>query len=132
MPSRTLLWALVFGATALALGCGNQLKSVAVSPATADARNFPNGQVQFTATGIYSGSSQRVPVNNVTWCIGSSSGVCNGNIASAATVDGRGLAQCVPSKSSTVTVLAGTGGPANMPDAGHQLAVFGSAQLTCP
>jgi hypothetical protein len=133
MTSRTLLWALVFETALWSLGCGgNSLKSVTVSPASAEAQNFPNGQVQFTATGVYSGSSHPAPVNNLSWCIGSSSGLCNGNIASAATVDGKGLAQCLPSRTGTVTVIAGTGGAIGMPDTGHQFAVFGTAQLTCP
>src|ERR1700751_3778810 len=61
-------------------GCGNsKLSAVSVSPAVADAQNFPSGQVQFTAIGSY-GSSKPVPLNNVTWCIGSTNGGCNGNI----------------------------------------------------
>ena len=124
---------LALGTISLALGCGsNRLTSVTVSPAAADARNFSNGQVQFTASATYSGSSHPVPANNLSWCIGSSSGTCNGNIASAATVNGSGVAQCVSSSSATVTVIAGSGGPVTMPDTGHQFAVFGTAQLTCP
>jgi hypothetical protein len=114
-------------------GCGNShLTSVSLSPAVADAQSFPGGQVQFTATGTYSGSSKVVPVKNVTWCIGSSTGMCNGNIAAAATVDGNGLASCLPGATGTVTVLAGSGGRASNPDGGRQLTVFGAAQLTCP
>ena len=115
------------------LGCGNSnLTSVSLSPTVADAQNFPGGQVQFTATGTYSGSSKVVPLKNITWCIGSATGACNGNIAAAASVDGNGLAQCLPGATGTVTVLAGSGGPPSMPDMGHQLSVFGTAQLTCP
>jgi hypothetical protein len=133
MNYRTSLCALAFGATSLALGCGgNELKSVMVSPAKADARNFPNAQVQFSATGVYGSSSKPVPATNLTWCVGTSSGICNGNIASAATVNGNGVAQCLPGTSGTVNVIAGTGGSAPMPDTGQQLKVFGTAQLTCP
>ena len=133
MIYRTWLCSVVLGSSILALGCGgSRLTSVTVNPAAADARDFPNGQVQFTATGTYNGSSRRMPANNVSWCIGSRSGMCNGNIASAASVLGNGVAQCVPNRTGTVTVLAGTGGPMNPPDTGHQFAVFGTAQLTCP
>jgi len=56
------------------LSCGSdrQLQSISIQPPTADAKNFPNGQVQFTATGIFSGSSVPVPLTSkdVTWCYG--------------------------------------------------------------
>ena len=133
MTNRKFLWALLFVTISLAVGCGsNRLTSVSVSPAVADARNFSNGQVQFTASGTYSGSSNPVTVNNLSWCVGSSSGRCNGNIASAASVSGNGVAQCVSGATGTVTVIAGTGGAVTMPDTGHQFTVFGTAQLTCP
>ncbi len=116
------------------LGCGNSgLTSVSVSPAVANAQNFPNGQVQFTAMGIYGGSSKRVPVSNLIWCVGTSTGSCFGNIAVPASVDGNGLAQCHNVAAGTVTIIAGTGGQQMpMPDGGQQLQVFGTAQLTCP
>ena len=133
MTYQKLLRTLMFGTILLALGCGsNRLTSVSVSPKHADARNFPNGQVQFTASGIYSDSSHPAPVKNLSWCIGNSSGVCNGNIASAASVSGNGVAQCASGASGTVTVIAGSGGAVTMPDTGHQLKVFGTAKLTCP
>ncbi len=105
----------------LAAGCG-QSTPVTLSPASADAQNFPNGIVQFSAKGV----------SSPTWCIGSASGMCNGNIASPATIDSTGRAQCVSGLSGTVTVLAGTGGSVMNPDGGHQLSHFGTAQLTCP
>jgi len=114
------------------LGCGNNsLTSVSLSPAVADAQNFPGGQVQFAATGTYSNSSKVVPLTNVTWCIGSAAGMCNGNIAAAASVNGNGLAQCLPGAAGMVTVIAGSGGRQLNPDGAHQLTVFGTAQLTC-
>jgi hypothetical protein len=124
----------VIGLSFLAMsGCGNsKLASVSLSPMVADAQNFPGGQVQYTATGTYSNSSKVVPLSNVTWCVGSPTGMCNGNIAAAASVDGSGLAHCNNTVAGTVTILAGTGGSGVMPDGGHQLTVFGTAQLTCP
>jgi len=113
------------------LGCGNnKLTSVTVSPAAAVAQ--PGGQVQFTATGTFSGSSKQVPLKNITWCVGSSSGMCNGNIVSPASVDGNGLAQCLTGASGTVTILAGSGSHITLPDMPFPLDVFGTAQLTCP
>lgn len=118
----------LFSLVALTLaGCGNShLKSVTVTPATADAKNFPGGQVQFTATG------KPVPVKNVQWCVGSATGFCNGNVASAATVDGNGLASCTGVLNGTSIILAGTTNSMGMPDQGGQLNIFGTAKLTCP
>ena len=66
-----------------------------------------------------------------TWCIGSSNGFCDGNIAQHAYVSA-GLAQCDQGFTGTVTVLAGQKGPTPGPDQGYQLQPFGAAQLTCP
>ena len=136
MERRTTLWIVIaLSILILAmLGCGNsKLTSVSLSPNVADAQNFPGGQVQYAAMGTYSSSSKPVPLTNVTWCIGSATGGCNGNIAAAAFVSGNGLAQCLTGAVGTVTVIAGSGGrPPSNPDGGYQLAVFGTAQLTCP
>lgn len=45
-------------ATASCGGGSNQLRSIAISPAMADAQNFPNGQVQFIATGTFTNGSK--------------------------------------------------------------------------
>ena len=116
----------------LALGCGNnRLLSIGVSPAAADAKNFPGGKVQFTASGTFANSPRPVPLTNVTWCIGTAGGICNGNIAPAAAIDANGVAQCL-SSSGRVTVLAGVHPRQMNPDTGQQLRTFGSAQLACP
>ena len=119
-------------------GCGSsrQLQSVTLNPASADARNFSNGQVSFAATGAFSKppTPMQLTSMDVTWCVGSSTGACVGNINAGATVDQNGVAQCVSGFAGTVTILAGTA-PSNMspvPDVGEQLKVFGAAQLTCP
>lgn len=54
---------------ALSLSCSSSggLKSVAITPPTADAQAFPNGQVQFAAMGTYPGQSQAVAVNAMWW-----------------------------------------------------------------
>jgi len=103
------------------MACGNN-QPITVSPSSADAKNFPHGIVQFTAMGV----------SSPTWCIGAAGGQCNGNIASAASINASGQAQCNPNQSGTVTVLAGTGGHVVNPDAGMIFSRFGSAQLTCP
>lgn len=113
------------------LGCGNhKLVSVSVTPAIAVVTKA-GGQVQFSATGTYNDSSKPVPLmQGIVWCVGSSSGVCNGNITAPATISGNGLAQCV--SPGRVAVLAGTGTSSMTPDVGQQLQVFGTAQLVCP
>jgi hypothetical protein len=114
-------------------GCGNsKLTSVTITPAAADAQNFPNGQVPFTAMGTFSDSSKPVPLTTVTWCVGSSNGLCNGNIASPATIDSKGLARCTGVLNGTANILAGTDISMGMPDTGQQLRIFGTAKLTCP
>ena len=116
--------------------CGNncQLQTVTLSPIAADAHNFPNGQVNFAATGNFNKPPSPVQLTSkdVGWCVGTSGGACAGNIATGATVDQNGVAQCVPGFSGTATVLAGTGGTTSMPDTGSQRKIFGAAQLTCP
>jgi hypothetical protein len=120
----------------LSFGCGGgrQLESVTLSPVIADAQSFANGQVPFSATGNFSKppSPQPLTSKDVTWCVGSSTGVCAGNINSGATVDQSGLAQCVPGFSGTATILAGKATPAMNPDGGAQMSIFGAAQLICP
>jgi hypothetical protein len=69
---------------------------------------------------------------DVTWCTGSNSGMCVGNINPGATVDQNGLAQCVPGFTGKATILAGTGSSSMNPDGGSQLKIFGAAHLTCP
>jgi hypothetical protein len=121
---------------AVLAGCGStrQLQSVSLSPAAADARNFPNGQVSFKATGSFNKPPSPVPLTgqDVMWCVGTSNGVCAGNISPGATVDQNGTAQCGPAFVGTVSILAGQGAVMSMPDTGQQLKIFGAAQLTCP
>jgi hypothetical protein len=115
-------------------GSNRQLQMVTLSPAVADAQSFPNGQVNFAATGAFSKPPSPVPLTSkdVSWCTGTTGGACAGNIATGATVSPNGVAQCQTGFSGTVTILAGTGGTTSMPDTGTQLKVFGAAQLTCP
>ncbi len=118
-------------------GCGSSrhLQSVTLTPPTADAQNFANGQVPFAATGTF--TKPPSPVNltskDVLWCVGSSDGGCVGNANPGATVDQTGVAHCNPGFTGTATVLAGTPSMVMVnPDSGPLLKVFGSAQLTCP
>lgn len=123
---------LIVGLFTLACGSSRTLKSVTVSPATATAQN---GQAQFSATGVFSGSSTPRPLTSrdITWCVGTSAGVCNGNINAGGTISQDGLAQCTAGFSGNATVLAGKlASKIVNPDGGQPMSVFSSAQLTCP
>ncbi len=127
-----LLLILVF----LSSSCGSsrELNSISVSPATADAQKFPNGQVQFTATGTFNMAPTTVTPLSVTWCPQATCGV--GTPANVGiTIDGNGLGQCEPTFSGTVTIVAEA--PRNpgamiMPMSGMNGMVSGTAQITCP
>ena len=132
-----LAWPVVLLAALVTSGCGSsrQLRSVTLSPSTADAQNFPSGQVPFVAVGTFSNPPSPVNLtsNVVLWCVGGGDGLCVGNANPGATVDQTGTAQCNTGFAGTATILAGT--PSNImvnPDSGPKLNVFGSAQLTCP
>jgi hypothetical protein len=127
----------VLAAALATLGCGSgrQLQSVTLVPASADAKDYPNGQIPMTATGMYSQPPSPVLLtsNDIVWCVGTSNGLCNGNIASPVIVDVNGVAQCSLGKTGTATVLAGKpSSKAVTPDGGSQLKIFASAQVTCP
>jgi hypothetical protein len=136
---RSWEWLPVAVVLMAASGCGSsrQLQSVALSPAAADAKSFPNGQVNFTATGMYNKPPSPVVLgsSDVLWCVGTASGTCAGNVEVGATVDQNGVTQCTSGFSGTATILGGTlksgTGPV-IPDGGSQLKIFGAAQLTCP
>lgn len=134
---------LLFAGAVVLAGCGSshQLKSVAVTPATAGAKNSADGKVEFTAAGTFSSppSPQMLTTPQVMWCYGGVAnaanpvaGTCAGNIAQFATVDQNGVAQCAPGFQGTVAILAGTQPSMGNPDGGTQLKVYGSAELTCP
>jgi hypothetical protein len=116
-------------------GSGRQLQSVTLVPTAADAKDYPNGRIPMTATGSYNKPPSPVLLtsNDIVWCVGTSSGACNGNIASPVIVDLNGVAQCSGGQGGTATVLAGKpSSTAVKPDSSFQLKVFASAQVTCP
>ena len=52
----------------LACGSGSyKIQSITVSPATADAQNYPNGQVPFVATGYYNSAPGTVTPLQANW-----------------------------------------------------------------
>lgn len=130
-------------AASVALSCGNPadppkpgdpLESITVTPAVADAKDYPNGQVQFTATGYYSTNpKQGVPLTSPGW------GSCyENNPTSEVTVSPTGVAQCATGAVGTFTVWADAPPNVNGPNClainacGGGCFVAGTAQLTCP
>ena len=123
-----LLGILVAVAT-IFLACGSNnrsLQSVSVRPTAAQSK------AQFTAMGTYNQMPTSVDITNTaTWCIGTTGGMCDADIAIEASVTS-GLALCASGFSGTLTVLAGQPGPPPGMNLGSQLKPFGAAQLTCP
>jgi len=125
-------------AAAMTLACGSSanhtLQSVAITPASADAKNYPGGLVQFTATGTYSVPPSPVTPLAATW------GTCDqgGNATSEVSVSASGLAQCASGAAGTYKVWAfdlETGGymcTVENACGGGCGRVTGTAQLTCP
>jgi hypothetical protein len=116
MKLRTLFLALPL---IIVTGCGNSaprvLQSVSASPASADARNFPNGQVRFVPTGTYNKAPVTVtPLAVTAW---------SANPSTIATVDQNGIAACYPGQIGTVKIRVAVAGDGPMMDV---------AQLTCP
>jgi hypothetical protein len=127
-------------AASFALSCGakspgqgqDPLQSITLSPAAADAQDYPNGQVQFTATGYYVDPPRTVTPLSAFW------GTCYQEApTSEVSVTQGGVAQCAPGAAGTYTIWA------NDPPwpsveclaitaCGGGCFVVGSAQLTCP
>jgi len=134
---RFFLFLLVLAA-AVTLACGSSasrtLQSVSITPASADAQNYPRGLVQFTATGTYAAPPSPVTPLTATW------GACDlsGNITSQVSVSANGVAQCASGAVGTYKVWAfdfnATGPTCLVESACGQGCgrVTGTAQLTCP
>jgi len=135
------LSALALGVAALlTLSCGSSansdpnhvLQSITLNPATADAQDYPNGQVQFTATGYYNSAPNPVTPLTAAW------GTCYQSApTSEVTVSSAGVAQCASGAAGTYTVFADdvSGSGANctaITACGGGCQISGSAQLTCP
>ena len=118
------------------IGCGTPgttnpsrvLQSIAVMPASADAQNFPSGQVQFTATGTFSQPPSPSPVPFVA----PYSGGWQVSDPVIATITQTGLAQCTFHASGTVTVTAIASANSCADRGCMSVAVLGTATLGCP
>ncbi len=124
---------------AACLSCGSStgLKSVTITPATADAKSSPNGQVQFTAMGTSHGSTGSVPVNVRWWNSRPWFTAPTPTPANEINIDDNGIATCtnIPGLSGTFTIWATAPkdqsiDPSQMKQSTPQ--VTGVAQMTCP
>ena len=125
MTRSGLLFLVALSLTLITLACGSstprQMQSITVEPATADSQAFPNGQVQFTATGNFNKPPLTETPVAVAWTVSE---------ATIATVDSSGVAQCVAGAVGTTTI---TGTLTVQPLDGKGGSTFtGTAQLTCP
>jgi hypothetical protein len=121
-------------ALALLLSCGNSLRELVamdLSPNVADAQNYPNGQVQFTATGTYNLYPLSGPVQPALWSIYKPQ-----NTQNVATITQSGLAQCGNAVGTFSVQAYAVSNPSASQTPQNLLtskqAVLGLASLTCP
>jgi hypothetical protein len=111
---------------------GRVLYSITVTPPTADAQTFPNGQVTFTASGMFSVAPSPAPLTFAAPYTGQFN-VANptnppATIASVvATGNSSVTVQCTSGATGTVSVVASA-----FANNGTNTVITGSAQLTCP
>lgn len=119
-------------AAASVLGCGSsrRLKSITITPANADAQNYPGGQVQFTASGTYTDGSKVNPLGVVWW-----GGQPWTKMPWIIQLDSNGLASCGSAQPGTYSVLATAPLDPNVPLTQMNMStpqLSATAQLTCP
>ncbi len=111
-------------------GSSNTLQSISISPASADAQNSPNGQVQFAATGTYANGSHVKPLT-VEWSPGDPSTAHPWTTP----VDSNGVASCGAAPAGTYPIWALAPADLNTPVSAMKQGtalVTGTAQLICP
>jgi len=109
---------------------GRVLTAISVSPENADASQFPNGQVTFTATGQFSLPPLSAPVTFKSPYAGSfivdnPGGQTIANIVSTGT--GTITVQCASGVTGTVNLIASASA-----NNGTQIVVTGQGTLSCP
>lgn len=111
---------------------GRILYSISVTPATADAKDFPNGQVVFTASGSYSLAPSPAPLTFMAPYAGEF-------IVANPTNPPAEIASVVSTGNSTVTVACESGASGTVAvvasasaNNGTDTVITGSAELTCP
>jgi len=138
LPFTLSFLALIVAASVAALSCGassqSQLQSITVNPAVADAQDYPNGEVPFTATGFYVNPPHSAPIST-NWV------ACQQNVpTSEVSISTAGVAQCASGATGSYAVISwvyNTGPgvyscPAAITACGGGCTIVGTAQLTCP
>src|ERR1700730_17143945 len=78
-PASHLCFLTMITIAPFACGDDRSLQSVSITPAVA------RSKTQFAATGVYKRAPTNVNITNtVAWCVGSSNGICAGNIVPGA------------------------------------------------
>jgi hypothetical protein len=129
----TFLVALTLVIVSASCGSGSsmgssQLQSITVNPPTANAQNYPNGEVPFEATGYYINPSRKITPQAASWV------ACSQNApTSDASVSSSGVGQCASGAEGTYNINAYVMTNCTAITAcGGGCTVVGSAQLTCP
>lgn len=106
----------------------SQLQSITVNPPSADAQNYPDGEVPFEATGNYINPTRKITPQAAAWV------ACGQNApTNDASVNSSGVAQCASGAKGTYQINAYVMTNCNLITAcGGGCTVVGSAQLTCP
>lgn len=111
---------------------GRVLYSITVTPATADAQTFPNGQVTFTASGMFSVAPSPAPLTFAAPYAGQF-------LVANPTNPPETIATVVSTGNSTVTVQCASGATGTVSvvasafaNNGTNTVITGSAQLICP
>lgn len=125
------LLAVSCGGNSMMMMSSRQLRSIAVSPASADARNFPSGMVHFTAMGTYNMApmSANPPV---LWSLGNPFSAQP--VPAGVSIDANGVAQCSGFMGMVIIEATSPMDP-NMPLSQMSMStmnIVGMAQLTCP
>jgi len=126
---------LVLAGSLAVLSCGSsqtQLQSMSLNPTAADAKNYPGGQVQFTATGYYINPTHTVTPQSATWV------ACQNNApTNDVSLTSSGLAQCGSGATGNYSINAwdfrnGSYSCPVMTACGGGCTIEATAQLTCP
>jgi hypothetical protein len=132
VPALALLAALGCGGASffIAGGNGQFLVVVSVHPNSADAIQFPNGQVPFTAQGTFQSPVSVSSLSNVVWTVDRPAFSTAPDLGHAS-INQNGLAACAPGFVGIVQVFATA--PADPSLAmSAQNAIVGTAHLVCP
>jgi len=131
-PTLALLAALGCGGTSffLAAGNGQLLVVVSVHPNSADAVQFPNGQVPFTAQGTFKSPVSVSSLSNVVWTVDRPAFSLAPDLGHAS-INQNGLATCAPGFVGIVQVFATAPADPNLAISA-QNAIVGTAHMVCP